>query len=90
MEAYPPTAADYAQAAADNAKYRLDELGGPISLRDYFAAQAPIDAKMVLAVWGDESLAGPPSDDRARASFMAVWALLRYEYADAMLEHRKQ
>lgn len=63
-----------------------ERFNGGMSLRDYFAAHAPVDAKMALAVWGkDANLAGPPADDAARAAFMAVWALLRYEYADAMV-----
>lgn len=62
-----------------------------MTLRDYLAAHAPVGATMALAVWGkDSQLAGPPADDKARAAFMAVWALLRYEYADAMLAERKE
>lgn len=61
-----------------------------MTLRDYYAAHAPVDVKMALVAWGDPKLAGPPSDDEGRAAFMAVWALLRYDYADAMLEERKR
>lgn len=56
---------------------------GGMTLRDYFAAKAPVDFGMVAALWGDDQIS--LHDDRTRAAFIAVWAMLRYEWADAML-----
>lgn len=60
---------------------------GGMTLRDYFAAKAPVDFGMAVAVWGDDQLA--LHDDRTRAAFLAVWAMLRYEWADATLAARE-
>ncbi|MBS7703283.1 hypothetical protein [Chelatococcus asaccharovorans] len=51
-------------------------------LRDYYAAHAPVDYLAAMAVHG-----GRPNlnNDQERAAFFAVWALMRYEYADAMI-----
>ena len=57
-----------------------------IALRDYFAARAPITYDEVVRIYG----CAMPNDDVGRASFMTVWALLRYEYADAMLVQRRE
>jgi len=53
-----------------------------MSLRDYFAAHSPVDYLAAMAVHG-----GRPNlnNDHERAAFFAVWALMRREYADAML-----
>lgn len=59
---------------------------GGMTLRDYFAAKAPVAFGMAVAVWGDDQLA--LHDDRTRAAFLAVWAMLHYEWADAMLAAR--
>lgn len=64
-----------------------DQFQEGMTLRDYFAAHAPVSFEMACQCWGDHS---PQTDDRARASFAAVWALLRYEYADAMLAERNR
>lgn len=56
-------------------------------LRDDMAMNAPVTFFQALSIWGDPSV--NLHDDRTRAAFYAVWAGLRYEYADAMLEARK-
>lgn len=53
------------------------------SKRDYFAASAPVGFGVVLRVWGDPDV--NLHDDTTRRAFMSVWAMLRGEYADAML-----
>ncbi|RKQ70157.1 hypothetical protein [Oceanibaculum indicum] len=66
---------------------RLDdhESYAGMSLRDYFAVHAPITFDQTLLVWGGDVAL---SKDPDRASFFAVWSLLRYQYADAMLTER--
>jgi hypothetical protein len=54
-----------------------------ISKRDYFAANSPIGFGVALRVWGDPDV--DLNDDTTRAAFLSVWAMLRGEYADAML-----
>lgn len=56
-----------------------------MSLRDYFAAQAPITFEVVMLTYGGEPHI---TQDADRAAFFAVWTMLRYEYADAMLAAR--
>lgn len=59
-----------------------------MTLRDYFAAHAPVELGTVLKVYGDEN-----ADlflDNVRASYMAILAMVRYEYADAMLTEREK
>lgn len=56
-----------------------------MSLRDYFAAHAPIDWDVAMRFWGRGKA---PYTDQDRAMFFAVWTMLRYEYADAMLKER--
>lgn len=57
-----------------------------MSLRDWFAGQAPI-------TFGDAAVAygRMPNFNQGdeRAAFFAVWTRLRYEHADAMLAARK-
>lgn len=57
-----------------------------MSLRDWLAGEAPIDFDAACNTWG-----GVPqiSNDKERAAFLAVWAMARYEYADAMLDARE-
>jgi hypothetical protein len=61
-----------------------------MSLRDYLAARAPIDFTFAMRVfgWSDDNGPSHLTHDADRASFMSVWALLRYEYADAMMAER--
>ncbi|WP_404291476.1 hypothetical protein ACD578_05215 [Microvirga sp. RSM25] len=59
---------------------------GGMTLRDYLAAHAPISFEMAAQVFGDV----PPFNDANRAAFLAVWALVRYEYADQMLRERAE
>ena len=56
------------------------------NLRDWFAAQAPITFEVVMLTYGGEPHI---TQDVDRAAFFAVWAMLRYEYADAMLAARE-
>lgn len=63
------------------------ELHEGMTLRDYFAAKAPVDFGVAVAVWGENRLA--LDEDRTRAVFLTVWAMIRYEWADAMLAARK-
>lgn len=50
--------------------------------RDYFAAHAPITRADVVSAFGFEpNLA----NDQERTAFLAVWALLATEYADALV-----
>lgn len=60
--------------------------GGPgMSLRDYLAGQAPItlaDAQVIMGATFDVN------NDKDRAAIMLVLALMRYEYADAMIAER--
>lgn len=60
-----------------------------LSLRDTFAVSAPVTWADVhdQVGWGDKR--GPLSDSE-RTTLWAVMAMLRYEYADAMLEARKE
>ena len=55
-----------------------------VNLRDWFAGSAPITIDDAMYVCGDISLAL----DSERAVLLATLALMRYEYADAMLAKR--
>jgi hypothetical protein len=57
----------------------------PPTLRDFIAIDAPIDYEVVKTAYGTSI----PSNDIDRAAFFAAWALLRYEFADAMLDQKK-
>ena len=56
------------------------------NLRDWFAAQAPITFEFVMLAYGGEPHI---TQDADRAAFFAVWTMLQYEYADAMLAARE-
>lgn len=56
-----------------------------MSLRDWFAGQSPVTFDVVIRVYGGEPHLTTDAD---RAAFFAVWTMLQYEYADAMLEAR--
>ena len=59
-----------------------------MTVRDYLAAHAPVELGTMLEVYGDEN-----ADlflDNVRASYMAILAMARYEYADAMLTEREK
>jgi hypothetical protein len=58
-----------------------------MSLRDYFAANAPVSFDDVMRFSG-RVLTPVGAEDRA--IFMSVWTKLRYEYADAMMQHREK
>ncbi len=59
-----------------------------MSLRDWFAGQAPVTMGDAARVCG-----WPPefnlTQDSDRAAFWAVMAMLRFEYADAMIVARR-
>jgi hypothetical protein len=55
--------------------------------RDRYALQAPITAEMVVAACGYDDLSHAMTHDTSRAVFFSIWALLTYEWADAMLSH---
>lgn len=58
-----------------------------MSLRDYYAAHAPISIDNAAAACGWTNLNhAEPTQDSVRAMIWAVMTLMRYEYADAMLE----
>jgi len=54
-------------------------------VREYLAAHAPVDYEMARHAYGSAM----PSGDEGRAAFFAIWSMLRYEYADAMLSEGK-
>lgn len=56
-----------------------------LTRRDTFALQAPITKDMVDAVWGDTDV--NLHDETTRAAYFAVWSLLAYEWADALIWH---
>lgn len=57
-----------------------------MSLLDYLAAHAPIDFNAAVNAWGSENINLTGADLK---DFCTMWAYLRYEYAAAMLEERK-
>lgn len=64
---------------------------GGMTLRDWFAGQAPVtlfDAA-VSCGWDSLEAANMPKDEY-RTTLWAVMTLMRYEYADAMLAAREQ
>lgn len=65
---------------------RPPALPAGMSLRDYYAAHAPIsmDDAAIACGWRDLNDAGATQGD-ARTTIWAVMTLMRYEYADAML-----
>lgn len=58
-----------------------------MSLRDYYAAHAPIsmDDAAIACGWKDLNHADA-TQDSVRTTIWVVMTLMRYEYADAMLE----
>ena len=55
-----------------------------MDVHEMLAMKAPITFEIACKVWGDD-----PNlcDDSTRKCFFAVWALLCFEWADAMVEH---
>lgn len=66
---------------------RNHTLGGGMTLRDWFAGQAPVQLGDVARMLG-----WPPefnlTQDSERAALWAIMTRLRYEYADAMITAR--
>lgn len=60
-----------------------------MSLRDWFAATAPITLQIAAEASGLFSLMDI-DDERTRKDVLAAAASLRYQYADAMLAEREQ
>ena len=58
-----------------------------ITLRDYFATHCPIGMLEAWAVWTKRSYKELAKESE-REGFFAFWAMLRNEYADAMLKER--
>jgi hypothetical protein len=60
-----------------------------MSLRDWFAGQAPVTLFDAAMACGWDSLEAAKMDqDSYRSTLWAVMTLMRYEYADAMLAAR--
>ena len=55
-----------------------------MDVHEMLAMKAPITFEIACKAWGDD-----PNlcDDSTRKCFFAVWALLCFEWADAMVEH---
>lgn len=67
----------------------LTAVSGGLTLRDWLAGEAPVtlyDAAVTCG-WSGLQAVDMPKDDY-RATLWAVMALMRYEYADAMLAER--
>lgn len=76
--AFPMPAAEHSRGG------HFEQYG--MSLRDWYAGRAPIGFNMVCKVWGSDDPA--LTEDPTRAGFFAVWAMLCFEWADAMLAER--
>ena len=57
-----------------------------MDVHDMLAMKAPITFEIACKAWGDD-----PNlcDDSTRKCFFAVWALLCFEWAEAMVEHAR-
>ena len=55
-----------------------------MDVHEMLAMKAPITFEIACKAWGDD-----PNlcDDSTRKCFFAVWALLCFEWAEAMVEH---
>ena len=55
-----------------------------MNVHEMLAMKAPITFEIACKAWGDD-----PNlcDDSTRKCFFAVWALLCFEWAEAMVEH---
>jgi hypothetical protein len=60
-----------------------------MTLRDYFATQAPIDLSDARRICGFSEGASMLVDSQ-RATLWAVLSMTRYEYADAMLAEKSK
>lgn len=65
-----------------------------MELRDYFAIHAPIDYHRAISIFGEmkDKIAqiAINRDGTGWPKFLRLWAELRYNFADAMLEARSQ
>jgi hypothetical protein len=71
------------QAFPSPAPIHPNATNGGMTLRDYFAAHAPVTLEDVME-FGFTRDGGR----KGRENFMVMWAKLRYEYADAMIAAR--
>ena len=57
-----------------------------MDVHEMLAMKAPITFEIACKAWGDD-----PNlcDDSTRKCFFAVWALLCFEWAEAMVEHAR-
>lgn len=90
----PETTPAFPSHAIEGATDERSEQRDGMSLRDYFAAHCPSDIAVIREPEAVALLVGPQpehSDTRAMIVWtMAVEALLRYAYADAMLKARQK
>lgn len=77
---------DYQANGYDKGFEKLGQEG--MSLRDFFASKSPITFEQVKKVYGDDN--PDMADDLTRKVFYGTWALMNYEYADAMLSERNE
>ena len=65
----------------------MNEIKTDEDLRLAVLANSPITFEFALKVWGDPDV--NLHDDTTRHCFFAVWALVQYEYADAVINQIK-
>ncbi len=56
-----------------------------MDVHEMLAMKAPITFEIAAKAWGDEDV--NLCDDKTRNCFFAVWALLNFEWAEAMVQH---
>lgn len=56
-----------------------------MDVHEMLAMKAPITFEIACKAWGDENV--NLCDDSTRKCFFAVWALMCFEWAEAMVEH---
>ena len=64
-----------------------------MSLRDYLAAHCPVTMAEYVVEFGFQTIKDLHTADNASIywnSFLMMFTRMRYEYADAMIEERKQ
>lgn len=59
-----------------------------MTLRDYLAAHAPITISDAKEVFGDPD--AKMVEEAVCAGVLMIYAMLRYQYADAMIKERKE
>lgn len=79
----------YAFSHVDRSGASYYDVSGGMSLRDWFAGQAPMTLSDALAVCGCTDIMRGMMTEDLRASALAILAAMRFEYADAMIAARK-